>query len=90
MSSRRTDSENIRSCCGTRCGPPTRLRRDSSDPGLTERLVSGDLTMTMTQDGHRVTQHVSVALTLLLEGPPTLGQYGAVVIADTNAVRGES
>jgi hypothetical protein len=61
-----------------------------TDPGLTERMVSGDMTMTMTTGGHPETQHVSVALTLLLEGPPTRGQYGAVVIADTNAVRSQS
>lgn len=58
-----------------------------TDPGLTERLVSADLRMTLTQHGHRVTQTVSVALTLLLEGPPTLSQFGVVVIADTNVVQ---
>jgi hypothetical protein len=58
-----------------------------TDPGLTERLVSGDITTAWTHGGQRQSQKVSVALTLLLEDPPTAGQYGVVVIADTNAVR---
>lgn len=61
---------------------------DITDPGLTARLVSADMTMTWTEGGQRKTQQFSVALTLLLEGPPTVGQYGVVVIADTNVVQG--
>lgn len=58
-----------------------------TDPGLTERLVSANMTTTWTHGGQRQTQKISVALTLLLEGPPTTAEYGIVVIADTNAVR---
>ncbi len=63
---------------------------DITDPGLTERLVSADLTMTWTDSGHRKTQQFSFALSLLLEGPPTTGQYGVVVIADTTVTQGAS
>jgi len=63
---------------------------DITDPGLTSRLVSADMTMTWTDGGHRKTQRLSAALTLLLGGPPTTGQYGVVVIADTNVVQGAS
>jgi hypothetical protein len=63
---------------------------DITDPGLTARLVSADMTMTWTDGGQRKTERFSAALTLLLEGPPTTGQYGVVVIADTNVVQGTS
>jgi hypothetical protein len=63
---------------------------DITDPGITARLVSGDMTMTWTATGQSKTQKFSVALTLLLEGPPTARQYGVVVIADTNVVQGAS
>jgi hypothetical protein len=61
---------------------------DITDPGLTARLVSADMTMSWTEDRKVRTQRLSVALTLLLEGPPATGQYGVVVIADTNVVQG--
>jgi hypothetical protein len=63
---------------------------DITDPGLTARLVSADMTMTWTESGKPRTQRFSAALTLLLEGPPTASQYGVVVIADTSAVQGAS
>jgi hypothetical protein len=63
---------------------------DITDPGLTARLVSADMTMTWTDGGRPKTQRFSVALTLLLEGPPTARRYGVVVIAATNVVQGAS
>lgn len=63
---------------------------DITDPGLTARLVSADMTMTWTENGHLNTRKFSAALTLLLEGPPTTSQYGVIVIADTNVVQGAS
>lgn len=63
---------------------------DITDPGLTARLVSANMTMTWTERGQRKRQEFSAALTLLLEGPPTTRKYGVVVIADTNVVDGAS
>ena len=63
---------------------------DITDPGLTARLVSADMTMTWNDSGMRKTQKFSTVLTMLLEGPPTASQYGVVVIADTSVVQGAS
>jgi len=61
-----------------------------TDPGLTARLVSADMTMTWNDGGKPKSQKFSTALTMLLEGPPTASQYGVVVIADTSVVQGAS
>ncbi len=63
---------------------------DITDAGLTARLVSADMTMTWTDGGKRKAQTFSAALTMLLDGPPTAGQYGVVAIADTSVVQGTS
>jgi hypothetical protein len=63
---------------------------DITDPGITARLVSADMTMTWNDGGKLKTQNFSVALTMLLEAPPTASQYGVIVIADTSVVQGAS
>jgi hypothetical protein len=49
-----------------------------TDPGITARIVSAEVTLTTVVDGHTRTRATSVELGLEFEGPPTRGQWGFV------------
>ena len=49
-----------------------------TDPGITARIVSAEVTLTTTVDGHIQTVTTSVELGLEFEGPPSRGHWGFV------------
>jgi hypothetical protein len=49
-----------------------------TDPGITARIVSAEVTLTTVVDGHTRTSRTSVELGLEFEGPPTHDQWGFV------------
>jgi len=60
---------------------------DGSAPaGWTEKLVTGTVTTRTVVNGHPVTHTASVALRLVLWGPPNLGSWSLIEAADYNTV----
>jgi hypothetical protein len=69
--------------------PPEVLQHivDGSAPaGWTEKLVTGTVTTRTVVNGHPVTHSASVALRLVLWGPPNLGSWSLIQATDYNTV----
>jgi hypothetical protein len=57
-----------------------------TDPGITARIVSAEVTLTTVVDGHARHQVSSVELGLEFEGPPTRNRWGFVAAVTYTAI----